>query len=240
MVIQDHVSPDNKKAYFASLAVARDYDNLVSGSTTIDFMDLKSLWATVKVQVPTTYTVARLMLKAYVLVLAVLLGETHPVVMDMAAFVSRFTNKESFYVSHLQVADSVAGPMRLVCHIQPQTRAWFLDVASCIMAAAVARVTAPNFNRAWRLTTVGDMLWLQTVPLSYQSSKSGRSGLSASGDDKEKKKPMQVHNTTPSTCFEDFKTGITKAKFNKVIKKVGSPPKVKRDGEDVDMCVSWH
>ena len=40
--------------------------------------------------------------------------------------------------------------------------------------------------------------------------------------------------------FEDFKTGITKAKFNEVIKKVGSPPKVKRDRNNVDVCISWH
>ena len=41
-----------------------------------------------KVQVPTTYTVAWIMLKAYALILAILLVETHPVVTDMAAFVT--------------------------------------------------------------------------------------------------------------------------------------------------------
>ena len=54
MVTQDHTSPDNEKAYFASLATARDCDDLVSGSTAMDLTDLKSLQATVKVQVPTT------------------------------------------------------------------------------------------------------------------------------------------------------------------------------------------
>ena len=42
-VIQDHTSPDNEKAYFASLSAACDYNNLVSGSTAMDLMDLKSL-----------------------------------------------------------------------------------------------------------------------------------------------------------------------------------------------------
>ena len=41
-----------------------------------------------KVQVPTTYMVAWLMLKAHIVALAILLGETHPVVTDMAAFVT--------------------------------------------------------------------------------------------------------------------------------------------------------
>ena len=43
MVIQDHTSPDNEKAYFASLAATCDYDDLVSSSTAMDLMDLKSL-----------------------------------------------------------------------------------------------------------------------------------------------------------------------------------------------------
>ena len=43
MVIQNHTSPDNEKAYFASLAAVRDCDNLVSGSTAMDLTDLKSL-----------------------------------------------------------------------------------------------------------------------------------------------------------------------------------------------------
>ena len=119
--------------------------------------------------------------------------------------------------------------------MQLQTRAWFLDVASYTAAAAVSRVTASNFNRAWHLTTVGDMLWLPTMPLSYQSTNSGTGGTSMSSNDKEKNKPAQVRNTTPSTRFKDFKTGVTKAKFNEMIKKVGSLPKVKGDGKDFDM-----
>ena len=44
VVIQDQTSPDNEKAYFASLATARNCDDLVSGSTTaMDLTDLKSL-----------------------------------------------------------------------------------------------------------------------------------------------------------------------------------------------------
>ena len=136
--------------------------------------------------------------------------------------------------------DSVAGPAQLVLFVQLQTQAWFLDAASCTTAAAVSRVTAPNFNHARHLTMVGDVSWLPAVPLSHQSSKLGMSDMSASGDNKEKKKPTQVHKTTPSVHFEDFKTGITKAKFIEVIKKVGSPPKGKRDRKDINVCTLWH
>ena len=58
MVIQDHTPPDNEKAHFASLAAARNCDDLVSDSTAMDLTDLKSLRATVKVQVPATCAVA--------------------------------------------------------------------------------------------------------------------------------------------------------------------------------------
>ena len=167
--------------------------------------------------------------------LAILLGETHPVATDMAAFVTRFTNKESFCISLLQVADSIAGPTRLVCYVQLQMRTWFLDVASC---TAVASVTAPNFNRSWCLTNVGDMSWLPAMLLSYQSPKTGTGGPGTGGND-EDKKPTQVCNASPSRHFEDLETGITKAKFNDVIKKVGFPPKVKREGKDIDTCISW-
>ena len=155
----------------------------------------------------------------------------------MTVFVTRFTNKKSFCISCLRVADNVAGPAWLVCCMQLQTRAWFLDVASC---TAVASVAAPNFNRAWRLTTAGNMSWLPAVPLSHQSPKTGTGGPGAAGINKNKKKPKQVCDAIPSTDFEDFKTRITKAKFNEVIKKVGSPPKVKRDGKDINMCILWH
>ena len=43
VVIQDCASPENEKACFASLAAARDCDNLALGSTAMDLTDLKSL-----------------------------------------------------------------------------------------------------------------------------------------------------------------------------------------------------
>ena len=55
-----------------------------------------------------------------------------------------------------------------------------------------------------------------------------------------KKKLAQVCNLNMSSCFEEFKTGITNNKFNNVIKKVGAPPAVKCDGKDVPMYVSYH
>ena len=53
-------------------------------------------------------------------------------------------------------------------------------------------------------------------------------------------KRKAVRNTQMDARFEDFKTGISNNKFNDVIKKVGAPPTVKRGGEDIAMCVSYH
>ena len=159
----------------------------------MDLTDLKSLRAMVKVQVPTTCTVARLMLKVYVLVLAILLGETHPVVTDLATFVTWFTNKESFCISHLHVADCLVETVQLVSHVQLQACTWFLDIESCTTGAAVASVTASNFIQVWHLTGVVDTSWLPTMPLTYHSPKSVPGGPMLGGDNKDKK-TTQVRN----------------------------------------------
>ena len=115
IVIQDHTSPDNEEAHFASLSAAHDCDNLFSGSTTMDLTNRKSLCATVKVQVPTTCMVDWLMLKACVLILATLLGEICPVLTNLAAVGTHFTKS--------QVADNLVWPMRLVHCVQLQMHA---------------------------------------------------------------------------------------------------------------------
>ena len=69
------------------------------------------------------------MLNDHVIILAILLSKTHPVVTDLAVFVTRFTSRESSRVTRLQVPDGLLGPAHLVCHVQPQMLAWFLDVA---------------------------------------------------------------------------------------------------------------
>ena len=165
MAIQDHTSPDNEKACFTSLHMVRDHNHLVSGSTAMDLTNLKLLCPTVKVQVPTAHMVTWLMLKACVLVLAMFLGETHLVVTDLADLVTWFTNEKSFYASWLQVTDSLIGPVRLGCCMQPQMCAWFLEIASRTVAAPLAGVVAPNFNQVWCLMTVGDMSWSPAMPL---------------------------------------------------------------------------
>ena len=55
-----------------------------------------------------------------------------------------------------------------------------------------------------------------------------------------KKKSAQVRNLNMSSYFNEFKTGISSNKFNDVIKKVGQPPMVKREGKDVATCVLHH
>ena len=58
--------------------------------------------------------------------------------------------------------------------------------------------------------------------------------------DEGKKKAEQVRNSSVDPRFEEFKTLISKTKFNDVIKKVGEPPKVTRGGKELSMCASYH
>jgi hypothetical protein len=50
----------------------------------------------------------------------------------------------------------------------------------------------------------------------------------------------QVCDGKMNPKFEDFWAAINANKFNDVIKKVGPPPSVQRNGKTVPMCASYH
>ena len=111
------------------------------------------------------------------------------------------------------------------------------------LAEAVA-VPVPQFQACLRDVMVGDMLQLPMLPRCYYSIKLPKV-LDPNTDPKldnpdSEKKLCQVRNLNMSSCFEEFKTGITSNKFNNVIEKVGAPPTVKHDGKDAPMCISYH
>ena len=89
------------------------------------------------------------------------------------------------------------------------------------------------------------MSWLPHLPQRYYSAITPKADAKSektpkTDDSAGKRKSQPVRNTHMESRFEDFKTGISNNKFNDVIKKVGPPPTVKRGGEDVAMCVSYH
>jgi hypothetical protein len=243
MVVQDYTSPSSEKQYFDALSLAADYDTLVGGTAAADLADITKMRTAIKVQVPTNFVTMRLMLQAFSVLLATLLGETHPVVQELSRFVTQFMNKEPFYVSRIQNVDPKYGPARMLRYVQLHVRAYFADVMAAATPAIV--VPIPSFQVRLRDMMVGDMAWFPHLPQRYYSAINPKADAktdkaSKSDDGGAKRKAQPVRNTQMESRFEDFKTGISNNKFNDVIKKVGPPPNVKRGGEEVAMCVSYH
>ena len=82
--------------------------------------------------------------------------------------------------------------------------------------------------------------WLLAPSSPLADAKANKDKSSKSEESGGKRKAQPVRNLNMESRFEDFKTGIANNKFNDVIKKVGAPPTVKRGGQDVQMCVSYH
>ncbi|MEA3642885.1 MAG: hypothetical protein VBE63_23515 [Lamprobacter sp.] len=249
MVIQDYTSPGSEKQYFDAISLAADYDTLVGGTAAADLADITKMRTAIKVQIPTNFVTMRLMLQAFTVLLATLLEETHEVVQQLSRFTTQFLNKEPFYVSRLQNVDPKYGPARLLRYVQLHVRAYFADTLGAATPAVAAAVPTPQFLDRLRDMKVGDMSWLPHLPQRYYSTVTPKSEPRVEPEDKPGKAPKKeeggtkrkaVRNTQMDARFEDFKTGISNSKFNDVIKKVGAPPTVKRGGDDIAMCVSYH
>jgi hypothetical protein len=70
-------------------------------------------------------------------------------------------------------------------------------------------------------TTLGDMSWLPELPLQYLKNTNVPTRI----PDDPRAKATQVANPNKNPCFDDFRTGISKTKFNDAIRRVGEPPK---------------
>jgi hypothetical protein len=245
MVVQDYSSPSSEKAYFEALALAHDYDTLVAGDAAADLSDLKSLRSKTNVQVPTNFVTARLMLQGYTVILATILGRQHPLVGSLGSFLTQFQAREPFYINQVQQYDSSYGPGRLLRYVHLQTR-WYM---SSVWTAATpgTPVTSPDFGTALTKTMMGDMSWLPSLPVQYTTSpkaskhlKEGKEDLDDTKEKETKKKAQQVRNPKMNPRFEEFRSGINAAKFNDIIKKVGAPPNVQRNGASIPICASYH
>jgi hypothetical protein len=245
MVVQDYSSPSSEKAYFEALTLAHDYDTLVAGDAAADLADLKSLRSRTNVQVPTNFITARLMLQGYAVILATILGRQHPMVQNLGIFLTQFQAREPFYINQVQQYDGSYGPGRLLRYVHLQTR-WYI---STVWTAATpgTPVAVPNFETALTKTMMGDMSWLPSLPVQYTTSpktpkhlKEDKGDLGEPKDKESKKKAQQVRNPKANPRFEEFRSDINSAKFNDIIKKVGAPPSVQRNGASIPICASYH
>lgn len=241
VVIMDHTTSSGSQAYQEALSAANDYDDLTRGSGAADLADLKTIRASTKVLIPETFALGRAMMQSYRIVLMGLLGDNHKVVVAYSSFLTGYVNRENFFMGRLQRADAHRGVARLLRYIQLIMRAWFENMWNATPAVA-ALVGVPDFKGPLNKMMVGDMTWLPELPTVYCSAPSAPSGGTSEGQiDKEKRsKSKLVRNVKPNGKFEEFKTSMNKVKFNDIISKVGSPPKVKRKGKEVPMCASYH
>ena len=239
IIIMDHTTASGEQAYNDAMAAAFDYDDIMRG-TGADLNDIKTLKGSSKVVLPETFALARAMLQAYRIVLLAILGETHALVMAYTRFLNGYTNRENFYMGRLQRIDPFQGAARLLRYVQLVMRAWFEEKWNATAAGAAA-VALPDFQLPLHKMALGDMYWLPALPAKYV--RTGPAPSPAPGPapvTPDKKKSEQVRNPAVNSRFEDFKTMISKSKFNDVIKKVGDPPTVVRDGKAVAMCASYH
>jgi hypothetical protein len=241
MMVQDYSSPSSERAYFEALQTANDYDMITSGSSAADLAEIKALRKATNLQMPTNYMTTRLMLQGYTIFLAAFLGTAHPLVRNLGRFVVEFQAKEPFYVNQLQLYDASYGPSRLLRYVHLHVR-FYLDSVWKSPTSAHG-IQAQNFSDALVKMMTGDMSWLPSLPVQYTTSPKAPKGkpINDTPDDNESKKKMvQIRNSKMNPKFEDFRAGINATKFNDVIKKVGPPPAVQRNGKTVPMCASYH
>jgi hypothetical protein len=240
MVVQDYSSPSSKKAYFEALQTANDYDMITSGNSAADLAEIKTLRKSTVVQMPTNYMTARLMLQGYTILLAAFLGTGHQLVRNLGRFVVKFQSKEPFYVNQLQLYDAAYGPGHLLRYAHLHVR-YYLDSVWKSPTSAHG-IQAHAFLDALVKMMTGDMSWLPSLPVQYTTSPKAPKGTPTppATNEPEKKRMAQVRNGKMNPKFEDFRSGINATKFNDVIKKVGPPPSVQRNGKSVPMCASYH
>jgi len=239
IVIMDHTTGAGERTYNEAQTAAFDYDDIMRGSGA-DLSDIKILKNSTKVLIPETYALSRAMLQSFRILLIAVLGETHAQVLSYNRFLSGYINRENFFMGRLQRADPLYGPARLLRYIQLVIRAWFEEKWTAPRAAA-ASVPEPDFQAPLTKMGLGDMSWLPELPSRYMAIDAPQlSKEQVSPPAEGKKKAEQVRNPTMNPRFEDFRTMISKTKFNDAIKKVGDPPQVKRYGKMQPMCASYH
>ena len=239
MVIMDHSTTSGEAAFQAAVEASHDYDDLMAGGGHADLTDLKTIKNS-KVLIPETFELARAMLQAFKVALLALLGEDHDVVKEYDRFLTAYINRESFFVGRLRRCDPTLGPARLLRYVQLAMRAWFQGVWEAPTTNAANAVRHPPLREILDKMMMSDLSWLPLLPERYTQTKDPTDGPKKDKNPA-KEKPSQVINRDRDARFDDFKLKIQNTKFNDAIQRVGkAPPTVKRNGEDVALCASYH
>lgn len=241
MVIMDHTSSEGETAYNEAMAAAQDYDDMTRGTGTPGLADLQVIKST-KVVIPKTYSLARAMLQAYRVVLLAMLGDTHRVVLGFTRFLTRYVNRENFFVGRLQRADPNLGPGRLLRFVQLLMRAWFQAIWDAPTVADARAVAVPGLEEALEKMVIGDMSWLPELPTKYVREAPPPPPPVTDDDASPQRttRAQMVVNANYNVRFDEFREFLNSTRMNDIIRRIGPPPNVSRNGRQVPMCASYH
>jgi hypothetical protein len=259
VVLIDNTTRATETAYQTAIKAARNYDDLTKG-VSVPLIELNTVHC-VKTVIPRTFTAAKAMLKAFLIVMVSILGEQHALINKYNHFLEDLDAKESFYSERIQKYDPILGPARLLRFVQLHTRAWFLRVQETSDHAEARAVKLPPYHKPGEKMVVNSMSWLPDMPHTgpkqnsltpghpgdrENEKKRGNPGDSSSiwtqvnRNDEGKRPKLTVVNPQKNKIFEDFNTKIENTRFNTAIAKVGPPPPIQRDNRQVNMCASYH
>jgi hypothetical protein len=142
--------------------------------------------------------------------------------------------RESFYMARIQQVDPKHGPARLLRFVQLHVRAWFMASWNCEDPHQAAALPRPALADGLNKVQLSDMTWLPTMPAAYLKATPAKE----EGDSRPKS--TSVTNPHKNPKFDEFRAKIATTKFNDVIRRVGDPPKVTRNGSEVTICASYH
>jgi hypothetical protein len=239
----DH-TPEGEMAYYAAINVAQDYDDLLRGAGVADLNDLKRL-KTGKAMIPGSFPTARAMLQAFIVLMRTLFGADHNLVGAIEAFVHEFIGRESFYSARISAEDPRHGPARLLRYVQLHVRNWFQMAWDAEGAYEAAALPLPKLTEGLGKVHLGDMSWLPKLPAAYTTPPAAKAAAGGGGGGgavpkEPAPKATVVTNPNRSELFDPFQSKIASSKFNDIIERIGGPPKVKRSGAEVAICVSYH
>jgi len=210
MVIMDHTTVKGERTYNEALAAAHDYDDLLRGSGTAGLNDLKEIKGTSAV-IPDTFNLARATLQAHKILLLRLLGDTHSQHIQHSQFVTKFINRENFYVGRIQRVDAALGPARFLRCVHLVLRAWSQSTWEAGDLAAARAIPNAALTDCLMKMSIGDMSWLPEIPDQYIRKQAKKTAASAAGGEATRR--AQILSPSKNQRFNDFRTGITTIKF---------------------------
>ena len=245
VVIANNTTSAGQTRYQEAVQMAATFDAMMQGAGAAALQDIQAAKSTGKVAIPNDFAETRAMLNGYEVLLSALLGQSHAVTAEFRNFLSQWESQELVLVGNLR--EEKAAPARLLRHVQLHIRAWLVEKSTAPNETASRAVRTPKLAKALRKLLVGDTSWLPKMPVRFAEGSAPKAGQAnpAGGNNptepnpKAPPKQQLVRNPKVEDRFAQLDVRA-KGKLSEVIKAKGDPPKVKRAGKDVNICLSYH